>query len=359
MTANTFYHFDGDPADETAWQRFIAEHRVPSAGEQQPVTTSATAVKQLTELFLLFVVVVALVGTVLRQQNIRQVEALKLEVERLQAELAAAVDVPKAAGLAVNAMNEEKTPPVLHVIETEFFRFYVEAGYMDAVTHVVSTVDEEYRQLSMDLGLAIIAEGDKQPVYVADMSEPYKANLPTLFGVIGIDMAPATRQTTHNPVAQVQLIHDSLFGQTIQTIVAQMVSSRTIKPQWNALVGHLAANLTQPQLPKSVDELRPEELQNRQFAQRLSPHQAKLTYEPGNWMYPEYNLANTVADSLGEYILVTYGRAVVPPLLDTLSEYQEWEEVVVAVFNISPEQFKAEWHAYLQEHYPIDPAQPY
>ncbi|MEZ4615888.1 MAG: hypothetical protein R2867_10345 [Caldilineaceae bacterium] len=178
-------------------------------------------------------------------------------------------------------------------------------------------------------------------------------------GAIVIDMSPDTPWAASNRVDPVQLVHENLFGRLARRALDQAIDSRTIKPQWNTLVGNLYPHLTRRQFPKPVAELRSDEQQKRQYAQQLSPRLVEQTGNPGDWMYPQYDLANTVADSLAEYILFAYGRAVVPDLLDALSEYQAWEEVVVAVFAIAPEQFTAEWHAYLQQYYPIDLAQPY
>jgi hypothetical protein len=68
-----------------------------------------------------------------------------------------------------------------------------------------------------------------------------------------------------------------------------------------------------------------------------------------------YTVATMIADPLVEYILVTYGRATIPPLLDALSQHPYWDRITPAVFAISAGQFEAEWHAYLRQHYPVDP----
>lgn len=182
-----------------------------------------------------------------------------------------------------------------------------------------------------------------------------KANLAAMSGVIGIDMSLTQSRIAGDPIDPAQLVHDKLFGQLARRALAHVVNERTIKPQWGALVGTLARYLTR-QLPEPAAALQPIQLERRQSAQRLSPHWIRLTHELDDWLFPYPSQAYTVADPLVEYIVVTYGRASVPVLLDALCEYEEWEEVVAAVFAISADQFEAEWHTYLQEHYPIDPA---
>ncbi|MEZ4673414.1 MAG: hypothetical protein R2932_04125 [Caldilineaceae bacterium] len=291
MTANIFYHFDGDPEDEAAWQAFVAEHREQFPGGQKSVTTPPTAVEKLSELFLLFAVVVALVGTVLRQQAIREIEGLEAEVQRLEAELAAAAVAQGSSETAVTPAVEGGQLLAFSVIETDLFRFYVEPGYTAAVTPVAAQIDEEYFQLCMDLGLVPICGDDKDVVYVAELSEFYKANLSVRVGAIVIDMSPDTPWAASNRVDPVQLVHENLFGRLARRALDQAIDSRTIKPQWNTLVGNLYPHLTRRQFPKPVAELRSDEQQKRQYAQQLSPRLVEQTGNPGDWMYPQYDLA--------------------------------------------------------------------
>jgi hypothetical protein len=99
-------------------------------------------------------------------------------------------------------------------------------------------IDEEYRQLCMDLGLVSMPARGKYVVYVADMSKLDRDELFPMSGAIGIDRSLLTRQTRGGPVDSAQLLHDALFGQIARSTFDQMVSSRIDETVGILLDGH-------------------------------------------------------------------------------------------------------------------------
>jgi hypothetical protein len=137
------------------------------------------------------------------------------------------------------------------------------------------------------------------------------------------------------------------------------MNSKQIYPTWNVLISHLYHDIVRPEPVQTMDTLQAFEISKRRYAQRLSPNSVVVNSEPGNWIDPNYTLADTVADPLAEYIFASYGTEYIPPLLDACTNYQTWNEVAPAVFGVTAEEFRADWHAYLAEKYPIDPNHPY
>lgn len=355
MVTSSLHQFDGDPADDRAWQAFVAANSESSAAEPMLATTPSTALNALYELFLLFVVVVALVGTVLWQRSVNRLAELEAQVQALQEQLALADTPLKSDTVSTGTARERAQPSVLHLIESDYFRFVVDPGNMAVVSTVVARIDANYRQLCADLGVDAMLGQDKLMIYVIDntygrKSSPYAEDVE-----ITVDLSSYGQVTTTGWSEQVQLIYNDLFGQLARHTLDEALSNRQIKLQWNAVIDSLYRYLAQSQLPKPVGALQSYELQRCYVAQTYSPNLAKLRFEPGDWMYPDYTVAYAAADPLVEYILVTYGRESIPQLLDALREYGDWAEIAPAAFSVPVGQFEAEWHTYLQAQYPYEP----
>jgi hypothetical protein len=64
--------------------------------------------------------------------------------------------------------------------------------------------------------------------------------------------------------------------------------------------------------------------------------------------------AQTVALAmLVEYAAATYGRERLPALVTGLGQYESWETLIPAVFDVSTAEFEAGWQAYLAAKYGV------
>jgi hypothetical protein len=57
------------------------------------------------------------------------------------------------------------------------------------------------------------------------------------------------------------------------------------------------------------------------------------------------------AETVVDYAVTTYGREWLPALVQGLGQYETWDELVPAVFDIPVSEFEAGWQAYLTTRY--------
>jgi hypothetical protein len=60
--------------------------------------------------------------------------------------------------------------------------------------------------------------------------------------------------------------------------------------------------------------------------------------------------------TLVEYAVATYGRERLPVLLAGLGQYESWDTLLPAVYDVSAIEFEVGWQAYLTTHYNVSPA---
>jgi hypothetical protein len=354
MANSSLYQFDGDPEDEAAWQAFVAANSESAADEHLQIPSTSTALKGLYELFLLFVIGVAFAGTILWQKDITQIAALEDEVQTLEEKLVNAEGQQQAT--VSMPLSAATWPRVRHVIQTDYLRFVVETEQMAMISDMASKLDTAYGELSADLGLQTNPLGEKVNVLLVNDSADYADGPYAELDVIVIKVAGSTEPIASDPQFVAQELYSNLYGQLARRLLDTALMTRQIRPKWDAVLTHLYSTLAQGHLSSSVATLSAYKVQQRELTQMLSLSFTILRREPGDWMYPDYTLAHSVADSLVEYILVSYGRDAIPPLLDALSLYDSWDEVIPAAFDMPRDQFETEWHAYLYEHYPSDSA---
>ncbi|MEZ4658223.1 MAG: hypothetical protein R2911_11680 [Caldilineaceae bacterium] len=356
MAESSFYQFQGDPDDEAAWQAFVAANSESTGDAQAGNSSSATVLKSFYHLILILVIGGAFAGTVLWQQNAQQITALETEVQTLEKQLA-----DSETAQANEALSHDAAPsmaltssPAHQVIETQFLRLVVEAGMANVANAIAPELDYAYSQLRADLGLAGAPVGEKISILLVNDGADYAAGAYAELGVIVVDWTsyglPGEEARREFP----QVVYSDLYCELAQRLLQRALMVRHISPSWAAVITHLYSFVEQDPISTEIEALPAHEVQQRQMAQLLSPNTALLSKEPADWMYPDYMLAHAAADSLVEYILMTYGRESVPRLLDAMSGANNWNAVAPAAFGIPPAQFEAEWRAYLAAHYPTD-----
>lgn len=356
MATGSFYHFQGDPNDEAAWQAFIAANSESTSDERTRGSSQSAVLRALYELALVLVIIVALGGTVLWQQKTQQIAALEDQVQTLEQELADAATARANEALESGApqAGTAHRPPVHRIVDAQFFRFVVETEMATAAATVAPELEAAYGALRADLGLPRAPIAEPINILLVNDGADYAAAPYAELGVILIDRASYALPLQEAPDEFAQAIYDDLYSQMAHRALHQALTSRGINPTWNVVITHLYSTLEQSQLTVGIDLLPNHKVQQRKVAQSLSLNTVLLSHEPTDWIYPDVMLAHDAADSLVEYILVTYGRESVPHLLDAMGQSADWNGVAPAIFGIPTEQFEAQWHAYLYEHYPTD-----
>ena len=356
MAESSFYQFQGDPDDEAAWQTFVAANSESTGDKQTQGASHSATLSTFYELFLILIIGAALAGTVLWQQNTQQIAALESEVQTLEKQLADAETAPENQAFSDDVLSSTALahPPVYQVLETQFLRLVVETEMANVANAIAPELDYAYSQLRADLDLIGAPVGEKINILLVNDGADYAAGAYTKLDVIIVDWTNygVPGQEAGRQFAQV--LYRDVHSELARRLLHRALTVRHISPSWAVVITHLYAYLEQDPVNTGIEALPEYKVQQRQDAQWLSPNAAHLSREPDDWMYPDYMLAHTVADSLIEYILVTYGRESVPRLLDAMSGANDWHGVAPAAFGIPPAQFEAEWRAYLAKHYPID-----
>lgn len=356
MATGSFYQFQGNPDDEAAWQAFVAANSESTGDEQAQGSSQSTVLRALYELLLIVALIVAFVGTVLWQRNTGKIAALENEVQALEKQLADAATA--AANLA--SMNDTShtiaanQSYVRQVLDTQFFHVVAETETISTVDAIILELDAAYGQLRADLGLANSPASEKVKILLVNDRPDYTVGSLAALGVMVVDWASyeSASQATLDEFTKV--VYNDLHSKVAHRLLRDALMTRRISSVWNAVITHLYSNLEQSQPSVGIEALPAHKVQQRQTAQLLSSNTALLPQSPEDWMYPNDMLVHAAADSLVEYILVTYGRESVPRLLDAMSKANDWRTVAPTAFGIPIEQFEAEWQAYLYEHYPTD-----
>ncbi|NJN84694.1 MAG: hypothetical protein HC802_22000 [Caldilineaceae bacterium] len=63
-------------------------------------------------------------------------------------------------------------------------------------------------------------------------------------------------------------------------------------------------------------------------------------------------VADEIADTLIEFVLVEYGYSHLPRLLDGFEQHDSWATLAPSVFGMTAVEFEAAWHDYLEAEYP-------
>jgi hypothetical protein len=74
-------------------------------------------------------------------------------------------------------------------------------------------------------------------------------------------------------------------------------------------------------------------------------------YDENNYFFDPTEVV-TIATLL-QYVVTTYGHEQLPVLLANMAQYDDWETLVPAVFDVSAPDFEAGWRSYLIEQYKV------
>jgi hypothetical protein len=74
-------------------------------------------------------------------------------------------------------------------------------------------------------------------------------------------------------------------------------------------------------------------------------------YDENNYFFDPTEVV-TIATLL-QYAVTTYGHEQLPVLMANMAQYDDWETLVPAVFDVSALDFEAGWRRYLAEQYKV------
>lgn len=357
MLTNPTYQFIGDPEDEGDWRAFVTANSTIT-----PTKERRSTIRAIYELLIVVIAIGVVVGTVFWRHTTARLSALETEIHLLEEAISTASSSSTPTQVPSD-VHPEEIAKSLRTTQTDHFRFIFEPAYMNSVTSAAARLDKSYVDLRTDLGLPTAVSQDvpiitifiKPHGYSTDSDESGQDGEESQ---ISADLHIYKQLAWTDEHEQEILLYNDLFGQLAKRSLDEVISSYQIEPQWEVITHYLYIYVMNPQSPKIGDLMPSYKLQRRHTVQAWSIESARLRIEPGNSIYPDSAWAYDIADPLVEYILYMHGRSVIPALFAALSMHDDWVDVVPAVFDIPAEQFEAEWHEYLAEHYPIEESVP-
>ena len=239
--------------------------------------------------------------------------------------------------------------------------FDIEYGQRDAaaVAAVAATLDDFYRNLHTDLGLAPDSTRLAIRIAVVPGADPEITDIRTGGGAlivsppdliprpIGVDDATVLRQSIAFPLAF--KVFDALRGRT------------AVPCEWQALVE--GVGLWQRWHDSPVPSRRHYQYQRKideWLLEQGTPPLDLLIAQPQEcWHRPPYlETRPTVngrvvprgelASTLISYLVSAYGRETLPRLMTSLPQHSEWATLSTELVGLAPPALEAEWHAHLR-----------
>lgn len=264
---------------------------------------------------------------------------------------------------ALFTTQEAKSPRDFYV-ETAYLRYEASAETLEILKRIAPRVDAKFEQLHRAFGLSLPPPAEKLRIIVAPTERVNRPvmNLGQLYRVASEEqlvMAYPKYAAEQHEISEEDALVTELFAELAVHLLKEAIASREIKPQWQ---GMTLALKTHVQLEHGYNPHWQWEdmfLLHRYNAQGTSlAFVHEVTHEPEGtseqWSQPRPT-AYATANTLVEFILVTYGDDKVSALLDAFAEHDTWKTLAPALFHLSADEFEAQWHAYLREHYPIPP----
>jgi len=124
-------------------------------------------------------------------------------------------------------------------------------------------------------------------------------------------------------------------------------------PQWYNVLGGLRDWARADVFEQPSYMHKPAQARLRRSGSRYLPFRLNDLTERGQ-LQPEQRLMRyIVSESLAAYAMDTYGRDHLPRLVRGLRQYESWDELIPAVYDMDVDTFTAGWNQYLVEKYEL------
>lgn len=322
-------------------------------GRSQAVPHASPKIRYLYELICAIALLYGISVYLLWQQAAERIMAMEREVAALRNEIIALQQNNTEAVLATANGSDTGT------IETAYLRFVVSSELRASVTHIASSIDANYQQLHRALNLPLAVAGEKLTISVIPVShtgDPVRRVFDPNREEQLVIVYPQSA-AKQNGFSLDEALSAELLVRLSQRLFEQAVGNRSMQSQWQGMVLALKTHVQLTHGAKRNWQWDDRFLLHRYNAQRYSlTFVHDIIHEPEGqseqWSQPSPT-AYAIANTLVEFILVTYGNDKVPTLLDAFAEHDTWETLTPALFHLSADEFEEQWHAYLRKHYPI------
>ncbi len=236
------------------------------------------------------------------------------------------------------------------LLETTHFRFEYYQPDAVAVLAVGRQVEQIYAELYQRLGLALPKGEGLTFVFVPEVIRNWRS-LGTRIEMTSPALAQIPAPLT-DEMYLLQLVTQRLGYQGLEIAMARMPTGTEYR--WNLLRwgihNWLVTELTGQAAPWSLEAERAlQESLTKQFIVTLGlVNRWENTGEPDpTEIMARYALAETVV----RFAISRYGIDCLPLLLQNLSNYAAWKDLIPHTFGVSVSDFEADWQAYVQSNY--------
>jgi hypothetical protein len=252
-----------------------------------------------------------------------------------------------------------------HTLDTTYFHVEYSQRDADAVMQVAPKLDALYLRLHADLDLPT-PKRDKSVTVHITTSGINNSDITDLRYSGSTLVVPAPDLIPRPPrISNANALHQSIAFPLAVKIFTTAQEQRPRPCEWHAVVEGIGLWLRWEEydLPSKrrweFDTL-VQAWRNDQGLPRLND---LIAIPQDCWQPPPYLEMelptdgpsvprNELAATLIEYMVSTYGRDVVPALLQNFGHYSDWDSLIPAVTNVSAADVEAGWHAHLLSYAP-------
>ena len=223
-------------------------------------------------------------------------------------------------------------------ILSAYFQFEYNFGDQEAVTVAAAQLDPFYHALRQFVGLGPSAPRIHVEVLERAMTTGWQQS-----GGSVLTPSPAFLQTL--PEATAATLIQNLRGALVHLVLTERLAEAPIDPKWGFLVEGL-----RHWLQTCYESLGERPCAGRQAAATMlnaTPplSLADLTFTDADWVATTWGVERVHgAKWLVAYIVDAYGVEKPPVFLEGMRQYDHWQTLIPAVFDLSLEQFERDWH---------------
>jgi hypothetical protein len=240
--------------------------------------------------------------------------------------------------------------------ETAYFTFTYRQRDAAAVREVISNLDEQYVAMRAEFGLETAPTDERLRIVVLPMILPLTD--PALYHFQGdrLTLPSPLQLPAPEGLAGADILRASILEPLADHIPRQILSQNQVQCQWRAL--GRGVRLWARQQYRVVPSARQVEMESILHSWSDLGAIRLLSVAEGSpdcygFRYHESldTVADMVAKNVVSFAVLTYGSESLPSLLESMAQYDNWQELIPAAFGVPADEFETGWRAYFVNEY--------